>query len=144
MQKTPIRLGAINWDAALPKDTYFGGYTIRNLGNEKYKSRLPYFATEQDGKFDIPYRTQADYDKELMYAIEGGIDFFAYCWYPDSNGDRTIWHDDKQYEFLVQYYPELNAARKLYQSSKLNSKMNLCTHNMHITCTKYIDNKVCL
>ena len=61
-----IRIGAINWDAGLPKDTYFGGFALRNLGNDKYKERLPFYAKKHGDDYEIPLRTQEEYDKELM------------------------------------------------------------------------------
>ncbi len=127
MSERTMRIGAINWDASLPSSTYFGGYTLKNLGNDAHRTRLPFFTKEKQGKFEISYRTQAEYDKELMYAIEGGIDFFAFCWYPDGDtSERTVWHDNEMYNDLLQHYPELNYARKLYQSSKLNSRIGMC------------------
>lgn len=122
-----IRIGAINWDAGLPKDTYFGGFALRNLGNDKYKARLPFYAKKHGDDYEIPLRTQEEYDKELMYAIEGGIDFFAFCWYPDTVAEkRTIWKDDERYTYLSEHYPELNIARKLYLKSELKKKIGMC------------------
>ena len=69
---------------------------------------------KKNGEYVVPYRTVSDYEKELCYAIDAGIDFFAYCWYPDTIGERNIWHDDSRYTFLNDYYPPLNYARKLY------------------------------
>ena len=132
-----LRIGTINWDAVLPKSTYFGGYTVRNLGNEKYKSRLHFSANKYNGEYDFHYRTQEEYDKELQYAIDGGIDFFAYCWYPDSNEKRNIWHENKEYEFLMPHYPELNTARHLYQTSKLNKKIKMCA--IIFSCSAYAE-----
>lgn len=124
MEHNKLRIGAINWDAVLPKDTYFGGYAIKSLANPKYESRLHFTAFKQDGEYQIRYRTGEDYNKELEYAINGGIDFFAYCWYPDTDEKRDIWHET--YDYLAPHYHELNYARKLYQKSPLNSKINMC------------------
>ncbi len=121
------RIGVINWDACLPKDTYFGGFAMRSLGNDKYKSRLPFYAKKQGDGYEIPLRTQEVYDRELMYAIEGGVDFFAFCWYPDSAAEkRTIWKDAEHLTYLADHYPELNVARKLYLKSELNKKIGMC------------------
>ena len=130
-----MRIGAINWDAVLPSNTYFGGFTTRNLGNEKHKTRLHYLAVENNGKYDFPCRTQSDYYRELQYAIDGGIDFFAYCWYPDSDEERNICPENEEYEYLAPHYHELNAARKLYQTSELNKKINMCA--ILLTCNAY-------
>lgn len=125
MGKNRIRIGAINWDACLPEDTYFGGYTLNTLGNDMYKSRLPYFAEFKDGKYCFAYRTQEEYDRELRYAVDAGIDFFAYCWYPDTLGERTFWKDLGS-TLLWEHYPELNLARKLYQKSSINKEIKMC------------------
>ena len=130
-----MRIGAINWDAVLPANTYFGGYALRTLGNEKYKSRLHFQTFRENGKYDFPHRTGEMYDRELQYAIDGGLDFFAYCWYPDSDEARNVCPENEQYEYLVPYYHELNAARKLYQSSKLNNKINMCA--ILLSCNAY-------
>lgn len=125
MSNKTIRIGAINWDACLPKDTYFGGYTLNTLGNDTYKDRLPYFAKVENGEYNFSFRTQEEYDIELQYAIDAGIDFFAYCWYPDTLGERTFWKDLGS-TLLCEHYPELNLARKLYQTSELNKEINMC------------------
>ena len=122
-----IKIGAINWDAFKSDDAYFSNHAIDSLGNEKHSSKLPFYIQKKDGKFIVPKRSVADYEKELSYAIECGIDFFAYCWYPDTEKEkRTIWHDNEIYNFLRDYYPELNYARKLYQQSELNKKIGMC------------------
>ena len=115
----------INWDACLPKETYFGHYTLNTLANDTYKSRLPYFAEVKDGEYDFSYRTQEEYDVELQYAVDAGVDFFAYCWYPDTLGERKFWKDLGS-TLLWEHYPELNLGRKLYQTSKLNKKIKMC------------------
>lgn len=120
-----IRIGAINWDACLPKDTYFGRYTLNTLGNDTYKNRLPYFAKFINGEYNFTYRTQEEYDHELQYAIDAGIDFFAYCWYPDTLVERKFWKDTGS-TLLWEHYPELNIARKLFQTSPLNKEIKMC------------------
>lgn len=120
-----MRIGAINWDAALPDNTYFGKYTHNNLGNSEYHNRLPFFAQKTaDNEYKIPMRTHKQYDEELRYAAEFGIDFFAYCWYPDSLVPRNI--GKEEYGYLAQYYSELNLARKHYQQSEWNKKISMC------------------
>lgn len=124
-EKLPLRVGAINWDASLPAETYFGGYAVRNLSTPEFCDRLPFFAQKlPDGTYRIPVRSQADYDRELTYAIEGGIDFFVFCWYPDDDQPRTF--GTERYEYLAEHFHELNTARKLYQSSALNRQIGMC------------------
>ena len=122
-----MRIGVINWDASLPKDTYFGGFTHNTLCNEKYACRLPYFALKDENGYRIPVRSKADYDTELSYAINAGIDFFAYCWYPDSApSERTVWKDAEMYAFLKEHYAELNLARNMYLESEKRHEINMC------------------
>lgn len=127
MNENRIRIGAINWDAALPKNTYFGGFALRNLGTDKYCEKLPYFAQKTENGYEINFRTQDEYDFELSLAYQNGIDFFAYCWYPDTAPEtRTVWRDTRKFTDLLPYLPELNFARKLYQKSPLNKKIGMC------------------
>lgn len=121
-----IRIGAINWDASLPKHTYFGGFALRNLGTPAHCAKLPYFTVKTDSGYDFPVRTQEDYDRELRYAIDCGLDFFAYCWYPEGRGERTVGKRNERLAFLEPYLHELNAARRLYQTSPLNRQIGMC------------------
>lgn len=124
--KIRLKIGAINWDAFAPGNTYFANHALDSLANKDYSLRLPFYMAKNNNEYVVPERTVADYEKELTYAINAGIDFFAYCWYPDTNGERNIWHDDSRYTFLNSYYPELNYARKMYQQSELNKKIGMC------------------
>ena len=127
LQKKKMKIGAINWDAFMSEKAYFTSHAMDSLANEKHSSRLPYYIEKQNGKYTVPNRTVKDYEKELSYAIDCGIDFFAYCWYPDTKKEeRNIWKDDENLSFLNDYYYELNYARKLYQQSSLNSKIAMC------------------
>ena len=120
-----MRIGAIYWDAALPKETYFGGFTLLTLGNKEFSHRLPFFAVEnQDGSFDFPDRTQEEYDREFSYAADAGIDFFACCWYPDSPGERPIGVELSPQ--LTDHLHELNRGRKMFQQSPVNRRMKMC------------------
>ena len=62
MNENCIRIGAINWDAALPKNTYFGGYALRNLGTDKYCQKLPYFAQKTENGW-VEFATSWDHDE---------------------------------------------------------------------------------
>lgn len=118
-----LRIGVINWDSALPPETFFGRYMARSLSPLKYHDRLPFF-TEVKGENEVQfhYRTPEEFEKELSYAAEAGIDYFAHTWYseealgeadPESgNVDNVVW--------------ELDYARKLHQKSPRNKKVKLC------------------
>ena len=123
--KKELRVGVVNWDAGLPSDTYFGYYMMNSLGYEKYAYRLPYYTIKNaDGKYEFPIRTQEQYDQELKFAADAGIDFFMYCWYPDGATPRNI--GKEHYDFLAEHSPELNKMRKMYQTSPLNKKIKMC------------------
>ena len=125
--KNKLRIGAINWDAFVKDGAYFASYAMKSLANDKYSSRLPFYIKKKDGNYTVPERTLEEYEKELEYAIDSGLDFFAYCWYPDSfPEERSIWHDKECYTYLSEHYPELNYSRKLYQKSALNKKIGMC------------------
>ena len=84
------RVGVINWDCSPPSDTWFGGYQTRSLSPARYRYLTPYYA-DVKGPDEISYhrRTPAEYDRELQYAIDAGIDYFAYCWYGEDPHARA-------------------------------------------------------
>ena len=59
-----------------------GGYQTRSLSLARYRYLTPYYA-DAKGPGEISYhrRTPAEYDREPQYAIDAGIDYFAYCRY---------------------------------------------------------------
>ena len=73
MQK--IRLGAVNWDASIDSSTYFGFYQTNSLSWEKYREWTPFYADIID-KEKISYhnRSVEEYEKEMLYAIDAGLD----------------------------------------------------------------------
>lgn len=116
-----FKFGAIHWDAALPADTYFGGWATKALSAPEFRNRLPYFTVMKDGQPAFPPRSQQDYDRELQYAIDAGIDYFAYCRYaeeplddPQNDVERTAgWH-------------ELNRASHFHRTSSLRDRIGYC------------------
>ncbi|MBR2461047.1 MAG: hypothetical protein IKB34_07450 [Clostridia bacterium] len=142
--KKELRIGAINWDAGLPEETYFGHYTLNTLGCERYAHRLPYYAVKKDdGEYSIPQRTQEQYDRELTIAADAGIDFFMYCWYPDGTTPKCI--GDEHYGFLTEHVPELNKMRKLYQTSPINKRIKMCAIliGLHSYAEKDLEELMC-
>jgi len=116
-----MKFGVVNWDAGLPSDTYFGHFALHTLGHPEHSHRLPYYAkTDENGNYFIPFRSQSDYDAELLLAADAGIDFFMYCWYPNSVSQEN------EHEEIDRYLPELNRMRKLYQMSPLNKRIKMC------------------
>jgi len=97
-EKTTV--GAIRWDGWIGKkgSWQIGPIVERTLGPEKFHYRAPFFSivTAKDS-ISIDGTTQEIMDEEIAYAKNAGIDYWAYCWYPDSCG--------------------LELARKLHQAS---------------------------
>jgi len=77
-------VGAIRWDAWTG-----GGVTEqveRTLGPQKYHERLPWFAeVTGDNKVRIDGSPQAVMDREIDFAAEAGLDYWAFLLYPQSN-----------------------------------------------------------
>ena len=54
----------------------------------------------------------------MQYAVDAGIDYFAYCWYGENPGKReNEWQN---------HLHDLTYARKLHIQSKLKKKLKLC------------------
>ena len=133
-----MRIGVINWDCALPEDTYFGHYAITSLSNPAYKDRIPYYAEiVNDHRISFPRKTQEEFDRELTYAIEAGIDYFAYTWYTDEKipDDQITGHD--QGNCVDGKLWELGWARHLHMQSALRDKIGMCA--ILICMHRYLD-----
>lgn len=116
--KKPFRVGAINWDCAVPEDTFFGFHSAKSLSPKQFRYCTPYYAhIEGENKISYTYKTQEEFDKELEYAIEAGIDYFAYTWYTEEKLDR----DD-----LEGKLHEITYGRNMHFKSKLKDKIKLC------------------
>ena len=104
--------GAIRWDAWFGhKDTSSGvcAQVERSLSPAKYHFRAPFFATvTEDDKIYIPEYTQEIFDKEMEYAIEAGIDYFAYVWYKDDMRMARDFHLNSKYKNQVKICPCLD------------------------------------
>ena len=107
--KDKTLVGAIRWDGWVGnKGTWkIGPIVERTLGPERFHYRAPFFSVVK-GKdsISIDGTTQEIVDKEIAYAKNAGIDYWAYCWYPDGCG--------------------LELARKLHQTSKIANEVKWC------------------
>ena len=123
----PVRIGAINWDCSMPEDTYFGRYIRATLGPREFRNRTPYYARIIDeDHIDIRRRSQEEYDEELRWAALAGVDYFAYCWYPDEpyrHGEPFDGVVPEMRQEISSHVPELTYARKMYASSTLSGKI---------------------
>lgn len=119
------RVGVINWDCALPSTTFFGSYATSSLGEPRFRDRTPYNAIDLgDGKIDFPERTQESYDREMQYAIDAGIDYFAYCWYDREPHEDHV--DTSAANTVDAHVCELVGARMKHLQSHLRNKLHLC------------------
>lgn len=119
-----MRVGAVNWDASLPPDTYFGYYQINSLSSENYREWTPFYADIIDNeRMSYHLRTPEEYEREMQYAIDAGIDYFAFVWYPDE-GSRA--HEKTSFNDCSHKVYELNYARHLYEKTALKEKLGMC------------------
>ncbi|MBP3375531.1 MAG: hypothetical protein J6L83_02070 [Clostridia bacterium] len=119
-----IRIGMVNWDASLSKDTYFGFYQLRSLSPAKYRTWVPFYADILgENKIDYHWRTVEEYERELKYAVDAGIDYFAFVWYPTEGSLEHIQRSPKDCSHRVH---ELNYARRLYEKSSFTDKIGMC------------------
>lgn len=118
-----IKIGVINWDGCLESNsTYFGSYCAKTLSDEKYVNRVPFYADITNGKVSFHKRTQEEFDTEMQYAIEAGIDYFAYVWYTE----RDNFAPDENVSETAKHVHELTYIRKLHINSTLNTKLKMC------------------
>jgi len=102
-------VGAIRWDGWVGKNGSWqiGPIVERTLGPAKFHYRAPFFSQviSTDSLF-IDGTTQEIMDLEIAYAKDAGIDYWAYCWYPDGCG--------------------LELARKFHQTSSDANDVKWC------------------
>ncbi len=119
-----IRIGAVNWDCSLPPDTYFGYYQTRSLSPKKFRTVTPFYADVlSEDSITYHYRTQEEFDTELSYAIDAGIDYFAYVWYGEEGSKNC---EPKGPNSCSHKVHELTFARKRHIKSNLREKLHLC------------------
>ncbi len=103
-------VGSIRWDA------WSGGSVTaqveRSLGPKKYHDRLPWFAEVLDeDRVRIDGSPQSVMDREIAFAADAGLDYWAFLIYPESNS--------------------MSAAVKQYLISSKRERINFCVilHN---------------
>ncbi len=102
--------GAIRWDAWYSHNGRPDSIVTqveKTLSLKEYHFRAPFFANvTAEGNIEMPVYTQDIFDQEMEYAIEAGIDYFAYLWYDG----------------------EMSAARQMHATSKYKNdvKMSIC------------------
>ena len=91
-----ITVGAIRWDAWYGHEGNYADPLMqveKTLSPAKYHFRAPFFAEiNEKGNIYIERYTQETCDQELQYAIDAGLDYFAYCWYDNQIANPRIYH----------------------------------------------------
>lgn len=105
-------VGVIRWDAwygrnndTVKTESSILSQVEKTLSPAKYHFRAPFFARVTDeGNIEIPEYTQKIFDQEMQYAIDAGIDYFAFLMY---DGD-------------------MKTAREFYKASAYNTDIKMC------------------
>jgi len=99
-EKTTI--GAIRWDAWYSHDgraESIVSQVEKTLSPAEYHWRAPFFAKiTEEGNIEMPEYTQEIFDKEMEYAIEAGIGYFAYLYYDGPMGTARKLHSTSKYK----------------------------------------------
>ncbi len=106
--KCPV--GAIRWDAYFSVENEKSNVSrqvSKALSPNIFHSHAPFFAkaVERD-KLIFGEATQAQFDRECELAVDAGIDYFAYCWYRNSD--------------------PMNYARRQHTKSLWRNKIKMC------------------
>lgn len=76
-------VGAIRWDAWFGDSDPVGAYVEKALAPQEWHYRLPFFAKEvSSSKVEIHGNSTAVMERELAYAEQYGIDYWAFVAYP--------------------------------------------------------------
>ncbi len=119
--------GAIRWDAWYTHDGKDGSVISqveRSLSKKEFHWRAPFYAEVTDeGNIIIPSYTQEVFDKEMEYAIEAGIDYFAYVWYSSDMKAARLFHTQSKYKNDVKMCAcfDGNAINKEYARKEMET-----------------------
>lgn len=105
-----LRIGAIRWDAYYKTTGHAGNVSDQVaacLSPSEYHWTAPFFADiTAEGNITFPEYTLETFEKECDYAIDAGIDYFAYVWYETFN--------------------EMSSARKYHVQSSKHDQIKMC------------------
>lgn len=100
-------VGAIRWDG-----WFKGNPWEKNLQSPQWRYRLPFYAkVNPDGKVEVCEDSQEVMDREIRYASDAGLDYWAFCYYHPKS-----WPEADCY----------NYGWKRYLASKLKRRMHFC------------------
>ena len=103
-ESTKVLIGAIRWDA-WQENSHVQVAAEKSLSPSHWHDRLPYFAkVTGPNSVVINGNSQAIMDQEINYAADAGIDYWAFCIYPEAFG--------------------MSRGLQLYRSSSIKSRIN--------------------
>lgn len=113
-----IPFGLTRWDFFYANTGDPCRHTRRALGNPRYRSRAPFFATEVSSN-DIQFNpTQATMDAEIAFAKDNNVSYWAFLLYNTSNSD----------------YDSTHIAYNLYQASANKNDVKWCEMRPSYLC----------
>lgn len=101
-------VGAIRWDAWGAWDLY-----PSTLRPAEWRSRLPFYATVGDSEgVKLRGDNAESMDREIRYAADAGLSYWAWCWYDPTTVEATQYH--------------MNDGLALYRASGLRHRIRYC------------------
>lgn len=120
-------VGVINWDCSLPSETWFGHFATTALSPAAFRHATPYYAdVKGPDRIDYRWRTVEEYEREMQYAIDAGIDYFAYCWYGEQKEKGEASVAEGVTAVCDSHIWELATARQLHAKSRLRDRLGMC------------------
>ena len=113
--RNSVTAGAIRWDAWYgtsegSSESFVNPYVDQTLGPQEYRARAPWFAGPKSKDVNsIDGNSQTIVDREISYASQAGLKYWAYCWYG-----------------APQKGSPMQNAWALHQSSAIRNSMNWC------------------
>ena len=83
-------IGAIRWDAWIGNASPVGLAVEKSLSPAQWHYRLPFYAKEEaPDKVEVRGNSQQIMDREIEYAVAGGLDYWAFVIYPPDDPMTT-------------------------------------------------------
>jgi hypothetical protein len=109
LQKNTL-IGAIRWDAFFSTDSKISNVSrqvAKALSPKEFHSHAPFFSKlDSEGNVSFPEYTEELWLKETEYALEAGLDYFAYLWYESTD--------------------PMSQPRKIHVSSSKKNSIKMC------------------
>ncbi|MBM3496380.1 MAG: hypothetical protein FJX72_18975 [Armatimonadetes bacterium] len=99
----PPVFGAIRWDG-----WFAGAPWERNLQDAAWRDRLPFYAVTTDGKVEVRSDRAETMDREIAYAVQAGLGYWAFCWYHPQS-----WPEADKYNYGIGLYQASRQKRSL-------------------------------